>query len=68
MTTLGIVLGGGGARGLAHIGVLRALADVDVHPDVLVGVSMGAGGGATYAARPDWLSALQSLVRSALPG
>ncbi|WP_341253164.1 patatin-like phospholipase family protein [Euzebya pacifica] len=68
MTTLGIVLGGGGARGLAHIGVLRALADVDVHPDVLVGVSMGAVVGATYAARPDWLSALQSLDRSALPG
>lgn len=66
--TLGVVLGGGGARGLAHIGVLRALADVDLHPDVIVGVSMGAVVGATYAARQDWVQALRDVDRSALPG
>jgi NTE family protein len=68
MTALGLVLGGGGARGLAHIGVLRALAEVDVHPDVIVGVSMGAVVGATYAARTDWVEALQGIDRRSLPG
>ena len=66
--TFGVVLGGGGARGLAHIGVLRALSDAGIHPDVVVGVSMGAIIGATYAAREDWLDALMSLDRSSLPG
>ncbi len=66
--TFGIVLGGGGARGLAHIGVLRALSDAGITPDVVVGVSMGAIIGATYAAREDWLDALMSLDRSGLPG
>lgn len=66
--TLGLVLGGGGARGLAHIGVLHALAEADLHPDVIVGVSMGAVIGATYAARPDWLRALDELDRTPLPG
>lgn len=64
----GVVLGGGGARGLAHIGVLQALDEAGLHPDVVVGVSMGAVIGATYAAREDWLAALEGLDRSPLPG
>ncbi len=39
---LGLVLGGGGARGFAHIGVLRALRELDVTVDMIGGTSMGA--------------------------
>ena len=38
----GLVLGGGGARGFAHLGVLRALEDADVPIDFVGGTSMGA--------------------------
>jgi NTE family protein len=38
---LGLALGGGGARGGAHIGVLRVLAEVGYKPDVVVGTSVG---------------------------
>jgi len=46
----GLVLMGGGARGLAHIGVLHALDDHGLAPDVIAGTSMGALVGAFYAA------------------
>ncbi|OJJ19643.1 hypothetical protein BKI52_21900 [marine bacterium AO1-C] len=46
---LGIVLSGGGARGLAHVGVLRALEEHGIFPDVVAGSSMGAIIGALYA-------------------
>jgi NTE family protein len=38
---LGLALGGGGARGGAHIGVLRVLSEVGYKPDVIVGTSIG---------------------------
>ena len=44
-----LVLSGGGAKGLAHIGVLRALDSLGVHPDLVVGSSIGAIVGAMYA-------------------
>jgi NTE family protein len=47
--TLGIALGCGGARGWAHIGVLRALSAAGIAPDVVAGCSMGALVGAAYA-------------------
>ncbi len=40
--SVGLVLGGGGARGFAHLGVLRAFAEADVPVDVVGGTSMGA--------------------------
>jgi NTE family protein len=43
-------LGAGGARGWAHIGVIRALRDAGIKPDVVSGTSMGALVGAAYAA------------------
>lgn len=46
----GIALGGGGARGLAHIGVLRILENNGIKPDFISGTSMGALIGAMYAA------------------
>jgi NTE family protein len=46
-------LGGGGARGLAHLGVLRALEENEIEFDILVGVSMGAIIAANYAYHKD---------------
>lgn len=64
---LGIVLGGGGVRGLAHAGVLGALERAGIVPSVIVGVSMGAVVGAAYAARTDWAEALEAVDRTHLP-
>ncbi|MEQ8485748.1 MAG: patatin-like phospholipase family protein [Pseudomonadales bacterium] len=47
---IGLVLGGGGARGAAHVGVIRVLEQAGVRPDVIVGTSMGAIVGGLYAA------------------
>lgn len=47
---LGIVLCGGGARGIAHVGVLKALEEYEIFPDMVAGTSMGAIVGAMYAA------------------
>ncbi len=46
---VGYALGGGGARGLAHIGVLKVLEEHNIHPDIITGTSMGAIVGALYA-------------------
>ncbi len=46
---LALVLSGGGARGLAQIGVIKALEENGVRPDLIVGTSMGAIIGALYA-------------------
>ena len=46
----GIALGGGGARGLSHIGVLKALEKANIQPDYLTGTSMGGVIAAGYAA------------------
>jgi NTE family protein len=47
-TKIGIALSGGGARGLAHIGVLEVLDDIGVQIDAVSGTSMGALVGAAY--------------------
>lgn len=47
---VGLVLGGGSARGWAHIGVIRALEQAGVRPDLVCGTSIGALVGAAYAA------------------
>lgn len=47
---LGLVLGGGAARGIAHVGVLRALEEAGIRPDLIVGTSAGAFVGALAAA------------------
>jgi len=46
---VGIALGGGGVRGLAHIPVLQVLDDLQIRPSVVSGTSMGAIVGALYA-------------------
>lgn len=65
---LGLALGGGGQRGMAHIGVLAALAEESIFPDAIAGTSVGALVGAlaafevphadfyAYAMGMNWLS------------
>ena len=48
--TLGLALGSGGARGIAHIGFLQALEEADIRPDYVSGCSMGSIVGACYCA------------------
>jgi NTE family protein len=48
-TRTALVLSGGGAKGLAHIGVLRVMDSLGIRPDLIVGTSMGAVVGALYA-------------------
>ena len=50
---LGLVLGGGGARGLAHVGVIRALHEVGIPIDAIGGTSMGAIIAGLYAMDSD---------------
>jgi len=45
----GLILSGGGARGFAHAGILKALHESGIRPDVISGVSAGAIVGALYA-------------------
>ncbi|HET54452.1 MAG TPA: patatin-like phospholipase family protein [Ignavibacteria bacterium] len=49
MSKFGLALGGGGARGLAHIGVLKVLEKENIKVDVITGCSMGALIGGMYA-------------------
>lgn len=58
---VGIALGGGGAKGWAHIGVLRALIDAGLTPEIVAGTSMGAIVGGAYAAGR--LDALEAFAR-----
>ena len=61
---IGLTLSSGGARGSAHLGVLKVLEEEGIVPDVIVGSSMGAEVGGTYAAGVP-LDELESLWRSA---
>lgn len=61
---IGLALGGGSARGLAHVGVLRALQERGIAPHVVCGTSAGALVGAAYvlgrmADLERWLSSLE---------
>ncbi len=58
---IGLALGSGGARGLAHIGVIQALEKLDIKIDFISGSSMGALVGAIYASQGS-LEPLKSLV------
>ncbi|KZT73215.1 patatin-domain-containing protein [Daedalea quercina L-15889] len=54
--SIGIVLGGGGARGISHLGVLRALEEYGIPIDMVGGTSMGAFVGGLYAREGDIIS------------
>ncbi|KAK5193757.1 phosphatidylcholine and lysophosphatidylcholine phospholipase [Exophiala xenobiotica] len=51
--SVGLVLGGGGARGIAHVGVIRALEEAGIPIDIIGGTSIGAFMGALYARDAD---------------
>lgn len=59
---IGLALGGGAARGFAHIGIMRTLLANGIVPDVVVGTSIGAAVGGAYAA--DRLDMLEDWARS----
>ena len=50
---LALILGGGGAKGFAHVGVIEELEKAGIVPDVIIGCSAGSIIGALYAANPD---------------
>jgi len=54
---IGVALGSGGARGWIHVGVLQALKDAGMEPDIVAGCSMGALVGGAFAA--GWLDDLE---------
>ena len=58
---IGLALGGGSARGWAHIGVLRALNEAGIYPDIIAGTSIGAVVGGCYVAGE--LDALEQFAR-----
>ena len=63
---IGLALGSGSSRGWAHIGVLRALAELDIRPEIVCGCSIGALVGAAYAsekldALEEWIASLTML-------
>ncbi|WP_242517613.1 patatin family protein [Leptolyngbya iicbica] len=62
MKTLGLALGSGGARGWAHIGVIRALEEAGIQIHAIAGSSIGAFVGAIYAA--DELDELEAFVQN----
>lgn len=59
---VGLALGGGAARGWAHLGVLAALDEAGIRPAVIAGCSIGAVAGGCYAAGK--LAALEGFARS----
>lgn len=61
---IGLVLSGGGAKGLAHIGVLKVLEEAGIRPDYITGTSMGSIIGGLYASGYS-ASELDSIVRKA---
>ncbi|MEQ3657180.1 MAG: patatin-like phospholipase family protein [Dokdonia sp.] len=62
--TVGVVLSGGGAKGLAHVGVLKVLEEAGIRIDYIAGTSMGAIVGGLYASgyNADQLQALFSNI------
>lgn len=62
---IGLALGGGAARGWAHIGVLKALAKAGIKPDIIAGTSIGAVVGGCFAA--DHMDTLECWARELTP-
>src|SRR6185369_13293070 len=62
---IGLALGGGAARGFAHIGIIRTLVAHGITPNVVVGTSIGAVVGGSYAA--GHLDTLEEWARSLQP-
>src|SRR5512140_788274 len=62
-----LALGGGAARGLAHLGVLKVVEDAKIPVDMIAGTSLGAMIGGLYASQPDasyWITRVEQFLRS----
>jgi NTE family protein len=62
-----LALGGGAARGLAHLGVLKVFEDANLPIDLITGTSLGALIGGLYATQPDagyWITRVEQFLRS----
>ena len=64
---IGIALGGGGAKGMAHLGVLKTLEDNGIVVDMIAGTSAGAMTGTVYAAGMETDYSIQSFVHDLTP-
>ena len=62
---IGLVLSGGGSRGVVHIGVLKALEENNIHIDLIAGTSIGSMLGGLYASgyTPDELQTLMNTIK-----
>lgn len=58
-TSVGLVLGGGGARGAAHIGMLKSIQEAGIPIDKVGGVSIGALIGGLYGSTRDMTTVIQ---------
>lgn len=67
MKKIGLALGGGGARGLTHIGILRAFERERIPIHSIAGTSMGSIIGACYAVEPD-IDKIEARVKEVLAG
>jgi len=67
-TRIGLALGGGGARGLAHLGVLRALEHEEIYVDLISGTSIGALMALPYACGWDLDDAIAAFKQDLTPG
>ncbi|KAJ8038224.1 Neuropathy target esterase [Holothuria leucospilota] len=61
-TSVGLVLGGGGARGLSHVGIIKAMKEKNIPIDLVGGTSIGSFVGASYCTDPS-LQSLEILTR-----
>jgi len=64
MKKLALVFSGGGARGALQVGALRALLEADIHPDMLVGTSVGAVNATYMAVNGTHLDSIDGLVKA----
>ena len=63
---IGVSLTGGGARGIAHLGVLKALSEEGINPDIISGTSAGAIIGAFVAAGISYEESLNIIIKTKL--
>ncbi len=65
---IGLALGGGGSRGIAHLGILKVFEDNNLKPDIIVGTSFGSIVGAAYATGkytvPELIDEFESVIYS----
>jgi predicted acylesterase/phospholipase RssA/CRP-like cAMP-binding protein len=65
---VGLALGGGGARGFAHIGVIRAIEEANIPIDTICGVSMGSIIAGQYAMGWDWKTMVRMNLKAMAQG